>query len=78
VTLRRCGALRVKGIYSVGELASAAGIDRRHLRRLFAQRGVELMKVDNVYYVSLADLELKVRALWEGIKAAEAFVRGLR
>jgi hypothetical protein len=29
-----------------------------------------------LYYVSLADLEMKVRSLWEGIEAAVAFGRG--
>jgi hypothetical protein len=74
--LRRRRGLRIKAIYSVGELASAAGIERRHLRRLLEQAGVELMTLDKGYYVSLADLEMKVRSLWEGIKAAVAFGRG--
>ena len=69
--------LRIKAIYSVGELARAAGVDRRYLRRFLAQAGVALMKLDKAYYVSLSDLELKVRPLWEGIKAAQVLKAGL-
>jgi hypothetical protein len=71
-------ALPVKALYSVGELALAAGVDRRHLHRLLLQSGVELIALESRLYVSLADLELKVRPLWEGIKAAHALVLGLR
>jgi len=61
----------------VGELATASGLDRRNLRLLLQQAGCELMVSGNAYYVSLADLELKVRPLWEGIKAAQALLREL-
>ena len=69
--------LHLKALYTVGELATASGLDRRNLRLLLQQAGCELMVSGNAYYVSLADLELKVRPLWEGIKAAQALLREL-
>ena len=69
--------LRLKAIYSVGELAAAAGVDRRHLHRLLAHAGVELMELDKGYFVTLADLELKARPLWEGIQAVQALAKEL-
>ena len=69
--------LRIKAIYSVGELARAAGVDRRYLRRFLVQSGVAVMRMDKAYLVSLSDLELKVRPLWEGIKAAQVLKAGL-
>lgn len=69
--------LRLKAVYSVAELADAAGVDRRHLHRLLIQAGVEMMNLERGYYVALGELELKVRPLWEGIKAAQALAREL-
>jgi hypothetical protein len=69
--------LPLKALYTVGELASAAGVERRSLRLLLEQAGCELIASGNAYYVSLADLELKVRPLWEGIKAAQALAKEL-
>jgi len=69
--------LHLKALYSVGELATASGLDRRSLRLLLEQAGCELMASGNSYFVSLADLELKVRPLWEGIKAAQALAQEL-
>jgi hypothetical protein len=69
--------LRIKAIYTVGELAIAAGVERRSLRLLLEQAGCELIVSGSAYYVSLADLELKVRPLWEGIKAAQALGKEL-
>jgi hypothetical protein len=66
--------LRVKALYTVGELATAAGVERRNLRCLLEHAGCELMASGNAYYVSLADLETKARPLWEGIKAAHALL----
>jgi len=69
--------IRIKALYTVGELATAAGIERRSLRGMLEQAGCELIASGNAYYVSIADLELKVRPLWEGIKAAQTLVREL-
>ena len=71
-------ALPVKALYTVSELATAAGVDRRQLQRLLLESGVEFIELESRHYVSLADLELKVRPLWEGIKAAHALVLGHR
>lgn len=70
--------LRIKALYSVGELAIAAGVERRGLRLLLAQSGCRLLASGNAYYVSIADLELHVRPLWDGIKAAHALREEMR
>ncbi len=69
--------LRLKAVYSVGELADAAGVDRRHMHRLLASAGVEMLTLDKGHFVALGELELKVRSLWEGIKAVQALAREL-
>jgi hypothetical protein len=46
-------------------------------RRCLRLPGCEMIASGNAYYVSLADLELKVRPLWEGIKAAQALLQEL-
>jgi hypothetical protein len=70
--------LRLKAVYSVGELAAAAGLERRQLHRLLVHAGVELMTLDKGHFVTLDELELKVRSLWEGIKLAQALARELQ
>jgi len=66
--------LRLKAAYSIRELARAAGIDRRTLKTLLERAGVEFVGSGQILFVSLSELELKVRPLWEGIKAAHAFL----
>ncbi len=65
--------LPIKAAYSLTELSRASGIERRTLRGLLTRAGVELLGSGRILYVSLSELELKVRPLWEGIKAAHAF-----
>jgi len=74
----RIPLLRLKAVYSVGELADAAGVDRRQLHRLLVAAGVELLALDRGHFVALGELELKVRSLWEGIKAVQAMARELQ
>jgi len=69
VTLAR---LPIKALYTMGELARASSIERRKLRRLLEREGVELLVSGRISYVPLSELEVKVRPLWEGIKAAHA------
>jgi hypothetical protein len=64
--------LPIKAIYTIGELSRASSIERRRLRRILEREGVELLVSGRISYVSLSELEVKVRPLWEGIKAAHA------
>jgi hypothetical protein len=64
--------LPIKAFYTMGELARASSIERRKLRRLLEREGVELLVSGRISYVPLSELEVKVRPLWEGIKAAHA------
>jgi len=64
--------LPIKAIYTIGELSRASSIERRRLRRILDREGVELLVSGRISYVSLSELEVKVRPLWEGIKAAHA------
>jgi hypothetical protein len=68
--------LPIRALYSIGELARASGIERRTLKRLLVAARVELMSTGRVSFVPLCELEVKVRPLWEAIKAAHA-LRGL-
>jgi hypothetical protein len=70
-------ALRIKAIYSIGELARAACIERRQLRKLLILAGVEFTELDKGGYVYLVELELKARPLWEAIKAVQSYLEGL-
>ncbi len=65
--------LPIKAAYSITELSRASGIERRTLKRVLLRAGVEFVGSGQVLYVSLSELELKVRPLWEGIKAAHSF-----
>jgi hypothetical protein len=62
--------LPIKALYTMGELARASSIERRRLRRLLEREGVELLVSGRISYVPLSELEVKVRPLWESIKAA--------
>jgi len=68
--------LPLRALYNIGELARASGIERRKLKRLLVAANVELMSTGRVSFVPLSELEVKVRPLWEAIKAAHA-LRGL-
>jgi hypothetical protein len=69
-------SLPIRAIYSIAELARASGIERRKLKRLLVAARVELMSTARVSFVPLSELEVKVRPLWEAVKAAQA-LRGL-
>jgi hypothetical protein len=47
------------------------------MHRLLASAGVEMLTLDKGHFVALGELELKVRSLWEGIKAVQALAREL-
>jgi len=65
--------LPIKAAYSISELSRASGIERRTLKGLLTRAGIEFMGSGRLLYVSLSELEVKLRPLWEGIKAAHAF-----
>lgn len=69
-------ALPLKAGYTLGELARASGLDRRRVKRLLDKAGVIILPGRRPL-VSLSELELKCRVLWEGIKAAEMLRQGL-
>jgi hypothetical protein len=64
--------LPLKAAYSITELSRVSGIERRTLKRVLSQAGVQLVGSGRILYVSLSELELKLHPLWEGIKAAHA------
>ena len=68
--------LPLKAMYRIGELATAASMDTRTLRSMLEEAGVQIMRGGRCWFVSLSELELKVRPLWDGIRAAEELRRG--
>ena len=64
--------LPLKAMYTIGQLASAARMDRRAMKVLLAGHGVVFTRSGRWWFVSLAEIERKVPALWEGIKTFEA------
>ncbi len=64
-------SLPVQGIYSVADLARAAGVRSRVLRRLLRANGVTLISGGRALYVSLADIRQKIPGLFDGICLAE-------
>lgn len=56
--------LELKAFYTLTELATAAGVDRRTMSRLLKRNGV---KFYNKRYVPLIELEIKMAMLWNSI-----------
>ena len=67
--------LPLRAVYPLGALAKAASMDRRTLRRVLDRSGVRCFETDTSVWIPLSELELKVPALWESIKAAEMLRR---
>ena len=67
--------LPLRAAYALSALAKAASMDRRTLRRILDHAGVRCFRSDTWVWVPLSELELKVPALWESIKAAEMLRR---
>ena len=72
MTVRGMAELPLRAVYTIAELARAARLDRRRLRRALDEAGVIFLRSGRVSLVSLSELERKVPTLWEGIKAAYA------
>jgi len=72
---RRVDPLPLRVVYTLGELARAAGISRRRLARLFDRLGVRMLRSETTPLVFLSELEAKVEPLWESIQATEVLRR---
>jgi hypothetical protein len=62
--------LPIKAAYTLTELARATSMERRALKRLLDRADIEFVRSGRVVYVSLSELEDKVRPIWRGIQAA--------
>jgi hypothetical protein len=68
--------LPLRAAYTVAELARVSFIERRRLRRILEEAGVTFLRSGRVHLVSISELEGKVPALWDGIKATYALSGG--
>jgi hypothetical protein len=67
--------LPLRAAYPLRVLARAASMDRRTLRHILDRGGVRCFRTATSVWVPLSELELKVPALWESIKAVEMLRR---
>jgi hypothetical protein len=67
--------IQLRAVYPLRELARAAGMDRRTLKGHLVRAGVSFLKTGTSLWVPISELELRVPALWESIKAAEMIRR---
>jgi hypothetical protein len=68
----RIKALPIQALYSVNQLARAAGVPHRRLQRLLKLEEVRVLHAGRFLLVALTEIEDKLPLLWESIKAAEA------
>jgi hypothetical protein len=68
--------LPLRAMYSLGELARAASMDPRTLRRILADGGVEFHPVGRLTFVRITDLHEKAFPLWEAIQTVQTLTRG--
>jgi hypothetical protein len=68
----RSRALPIQALYSVNQLARAAGVPHRRLQRLLKLEEVRVLHAGRFLLVALTELEEKLPLLWESIKSAEA------
>ncbi len=66
------GSVRLRPFYSIRELARASRIERRQLRRMLVERGVELFYVGRRPYVPLSEIVAKLKPLWDSMGAASS------
>jgi hypothetical protein len=64
-------ALELKALYSVGALATAAGVTPYLMLRLLRANGVEFVRAGRCVFVPLSEIEARIPALWRSILAAE-------
>ena len=70
-------ALPLKAAYTLTELATATSMERRTLKRLLDRADVEFVRSGRAIFVSISELEDKVRPLWEGIREVERLRQGV-
>jgi hypothetical protein len=73
----RIEALPLQALYPVNHLARAMGVPHRRLQRLLKVEGVQVFRVGRLLLVPLTELEEKVPAVWESVKAVETFRRAI-
>ena len=69
---RRVAPMPLKALYTISELASASGLCRKRLLRLFDRIGLQTMRSGSLVLVPLSELEEKAWPFWESIQTAEA------
>ena len=62
----------LRPLYSIAELARATRVDRKRLRRMLDERGVELFFVGGRPCVPLSEIVAKLKPLWDSAQAIEA------
>ena len=72
----RDGALEVRALYPLPELAIVANVSADRLRRLLRASGVEMLRSGRNLLVPLSEIERKIPPLWESIKAIEMVRHG--
>jgi hypothetical protein len=63
--------LKLRGIYNVGEVARAARVDRRKLRRLFVQANVPVFRIGKLWCVLLSEIETRAPSVWQAVLSME-------
>jgi hypothetical protein len=69
-------SLPLRAMYSLGELARAASMDPRTLRRLLADGGVEFDLIGRVTFVRITELHEKAFSFWEAIQTVQTLASG--
>ncbi len=75
--LPRSESLPVQALYRVGDLARVIGVSHRRLQKLLDLEAVRVYRIGRFLLVPLSELEEKMPALWESIKAAHTLRRAL-
>ena len=65
------GRFPLRPLYTISELARATGVERRRLRRMLDERGVEIFYVSGRPCVPLSELLAKLKPLWDSMDAAQ-------
>ena len=62
-------------LFPIEELASAGGVSRRVMNRMLRDAGIAIVRGGRTNFVSLAELEEKLPAVWDSILAVDALRR---
>jgi hypothetical protein len=66
--------LPLRAMYSMNELAGAASMDRRTLKRMLDDCGVEFHPVGRVTFIRITELRDKASPIWEAIQTVQALM----